>query len=109
MTDLFYSTPAKIMMLVAIPAIIITQLYQFSTYAFIMQLLMYFFVAFNAECLVEGNCKLWAWLSISFPILYSLLYIFFGNQLSLSPSPPRPPTIIMPISYNPPKDVQQSS
>ncbi len=97
MSSLFYSSPAKIMMMMAIPAIIVTQLHQFSTYALVMQLLMYFFVAYNAECLVEGNCKLWAWISISFPVIYTLLYIFFGSQLSLTPAPPRPPTILMPI------------
>lgn len=103
---IFYSKQAKAMMMLAIPTVIVTQLHKFSTYALVMQLLMYFFVAYNAECLVEGDCKLWAWVSVSFPILYSLLYIFFGNQLSLSPTPPRPPTIIMPIQRSVTEDVE---
>lgn len=95
--NMFYSRQAKSMMMLAIPAIIVSQLYNFNTYSLGMQILMYFFVAYNAECLVEGDCKLWAWISVSIPILYSVLYIFFGNQLSLSPVPPSPPTILMPI------------
>ena len=96
-TRLFYSTPAKAMMYLAIPVIIITQYAKFNAFNIITQLLVYLAIAYNAECLVEGGCGVWAWLSVALPILYSLLYIFFGNQLGLRPTPPSPITNIMPV------------
>lgn len=95
--QLFYSKPAKIMMYLAIPVVLVTQFYNFNTLSILTQFLVYLTIAYNAECLVEGGCDLWAWLSVALPILYSILYIFFGNRLNLSATPPSPLTSLMPI------------
>ena len=94
---LFYSKQAKVMMYLAIPVILVTQYAKFNSFNIVIQSLVYMAIAYNAECMVEGGCGMWAWLSVSLPILYSLLYIFFGNQLGLVATPPSPITNIMPI------------
>lgn len=96
--QLFYSLPAQIMIYLAIPVIIVNQYTEFNTFNVVMQVLVYLTIAYNAECLVEGGCDLWAWLSVALPIIYSLMFIFFGNKLGLSATPPSPITSIMPIS-----------
>ena len=95
--QLFYSKPARMMMYLAIPVILVSQYGKFSSLNIIVQGLVYMTIAYNAECLVEGGCDLWSWMSVALPIIYSLLYIFFGNQLGLEPKPPSPITNIMPI------------
>lgn len=90
---LFYSKPAKIMLYLAIPVILVTQFARFNSLNIITQALAYIVIAYNAECLVGGGCDLWAWISVALPILYSLLFIFFG-KVSL-PSPQI--TNLMPI------------
>lgn len=85
------------MMYLAIPVILVTQYARFSSLNIVMQALVYMAIAYNAECLAEGGCDLWAWLSVALPIIYSLLFIFFGNQLDLVARPPSPITNIMPI------------
>lgn len=94
---LFYSKPAQIMMYLAVPVILVTQYAKFSSLNIVMQALVYLMIAYNAECLVEGGCDLWAWLSVGLPIIYSLLFIFFGNQLNLVARPPSPITNILPV------------
>jgi len=94
---LFYSKPAKVMMYLAIPVVIVTQYAKFNSLSIVTQALVYMAIAYNAECLVEGGCDLWAWLSVALPIIYSLMFIFFGNKLGLVASPPSPITNIMPI------------
>lgn len=94
---LFYSKPAKVMMYLAIPVVIVTQYAKFNSLSIVTQALVYMAIAYNAECLVEGGCDLWAWLSVALPIIYSLLFIFFGNKLGLVASPPSPITNIMPV------------
>lgn len=96
---LFYSKPAKVMMYLAIPVILVSQYSQFSSLNIITQTLVYMTIAYNAECLVEGGCDLWSWISVALPIIYSLLFIFFGSQLGLEPKPPSPITNIMPIKH----------
>lgn len=98
MNSLFISSQARAILLLAVPVVFVTQTYGgFNTYTLITQILTYVFVAFNAECLVSGGCNMWSWLSVSVPLLYSVLYIFFARQLRLRPSPPTPTTLISPI------------
>ena len=95
--SLFNSLQARIIIFMALPVVFITQRSRFNSWAMVVQLLVYLGIAYNAECLVEGGCGMWSWVSISLPLLYSILYIFFSQQLRLKPRPPSPPTIIMPI------------
>ena len=85
------------MMYLAIPVILVTQYGEFSSLNIVTQALVYMAISYNAECLVEGGCDLWAWLSVGLPIIYSLLYILFGNKLGLIAIPPSPITNIMPV------------
>lgn len=102
--QLFYSKPAKAMIYLAIPVILVTQYGKFSSLNIITQALVYMAIAYNAECLVEGGCDLWAWGSVALPIIYSLLFIFFGHQLGLVARPPSPITNIIPIKRVPKPD-----
>jgi hypothetical protein len=48
-------------------------------------------LAYNANCLVNGNCGSWSWLTISLPILFSILFImdfYYGpfNGMSTLPN-----------------------
>ena len=95
--SLFYSKPARTMMMMAVPVILVTQYARFSSYNIISQALVYMAIAYNAECLNEGGCKLWSWISVLLPIVYSLMDIFFGGMLGLKALPPSPITNIIPI------------
>lgn len=95
--QLFYSKPARMMMYLAIPVVLMTQYTQFNTTSILIQALTYMGIAYNAECLVEGGCDMWAWSSVLLPIIYSLLFIFFGGQLGLIAIPPSPLTNILPV------------
>jgi hypothetical protein len=95
--QLFYSKPARMMIYLAIPVILVTQFTEFNSTSIFIQALTYAGIAYNAECLVEGGCDIWAWVSVLLPIVYSLLFIFFGNQLNLVPLPPSPLTNIIPV------------
>lgn len=98
MSNVFYSRPARIVTYIAIPVILLSQYSHPSTLGFITQILMYGIIAYNAECLNEGGCEMWSWMSIVLPIVYSVLYIFFGTQLGLVAQPPTPMSSLIPIS-----------
>ena len=95
---LFYSKPAMVITYLAIPVILVSQYSRFSALGIVIQSLVYMAIAYNAECLVEGGCDLWAWISVALPILYSLVYIVFKDKFNLEATPPSPFTNIMPIS-----------
>ena len=100
----FVSLQAKLIMAMALPVIFMTQRKRFDTLIFVTQLLIYLGVAYNADCLVEGGCGMWSWMSISVPLLYSILYVFFSNRLNLRHRPPSPPTLLMPIERSTSKE-----
>jgi len=88
--QLFYTKPAKAMMYISIPVILVTQYYNFNVTNIILQSLIYMAIAYNAECMIEGGCDMWAWLSIIVPILYSLMYVLYGRRFNLLSTVPSP-------------------
>lgn len=98
MSFVFYSKPARIITYIAIPVIFLSQFVHPTPLGFLTQILMYGLIAYNAECLSEGGCEMWSWVSIGLPVLYSILYIFFGAHLGLVASPPNPLSNLMPVS-----------
>jgi hypothetical protein len=74
------SMQSKVILIIAIPFIILSQMIQFNLYSLVLNSITFGFIAYNANCLVYGNCEIWAWISILFPIIVSLLitYIFIN-------------------------------
>jgi len=88
----FLSRQARLIAYIAIPVILLSQFGHPSLMGLISQILVYGMIAYNAECLSEGGCELWAWSSIALPVIYSILYISFGRQLGLIKPPATPMT-----------------
>lgn len=76
---LFYSKPAKTILYLGIPVILLTRLAKGGSVKMITQILLYLSIAYNAECLIEGGCKTLAWLSILLPIIYSISFILSNH------------------------------
>ena len=94
----FLSKQARLMVYIAIPVILLSQFGHPSLFGLISQILIYGMIAYNAECLSEGGCELWAWSSIALPVFYSIIYISFGKQLGLIAAPKTALTTIVPGS-----------
>ena len=90
---LFESPQGKLMLLLAIPVIIVTQLRGFDVLRLLTQLTLFVALAYNADCLVMGNCKIWAWLALVFPLIMVTGFLFFKQPELNIPPPIRLPLI----------------
>lgn len=45
---------------------------------FLVSMLMYSGLAFNATCLAKGGCDTWSWFTIAIPIIVTLIYIIIS-------------------------------
>jgi hypothetical protein len=81
---LFESTQSRVLLALAIPVIILSQRVKFSMVTLFTQIILYLALAYNADCLVSGQCKTWAWLVILLPLINTLGYLFFVDQLQLN-------------------------
>lgn len=116
---MFEAPQSKVVLALALPVIILSQREKFSMVKLLTQLILYVSLAYNADCLVNGRCKMWAWGSILFPLIQTIGYLFFNNRLDLhtpvrlpmprsfkpSPSPRGPAPIPAPDSGAPPPAV----
>ena len=84
----FDTLQSQIVLGLSIPVVILTQRDTFSLIGLLSQILVYATIAYNADCLVKGNCQTWSWISVAFPILYSVMYIMFWDRLVLQPRLP---------------------
>lgn len=80
---MFESLQSKVILGLAVPVVILTQRQSFDMVKMLTQILLYLALAYNAECLVTGRCKIWAWLSILFPLIQTIGFLFFTNTLEL--------------------------
>jgi hypothetical protein len=83
-SNMFESVQSKVLLALAFPVIFLSQKEQFSMTTLLTQLIIYISLAYNADCLVTGRCKLWAWGSILFPLIQTIGYLFFNNNLDLN-------------------------
>jgi len=84
----FDTLQSQIVLGLSIPVVILTQRDTFSLIGLLSQIIVYATIAYNADCLVKGNCQTWSWLSVAFPILYSVMYIMFWDRLVIQPRLP---------------------
>lgn len=80
---MFESPQSKVVLALALPVIILSQREKFSMVKLLTQLILYVSLAYNADCLVNGRCSLWAWGSILFPLIQTIGYLFFNNKLDI--------------------------
>jgi len=99
---LFESTQSKVMLFLGLPVIFLTQMQAFDITKLLTQLILFVALAYNTDCLVEGRCRIWAWLTILFPLIMVIGYLFFSQPLSI------PPPIRIPISGSAQKQQEQS-
>lgn len=71
------------LLLLAIPVVLLTQKQQYDITKLMTQLVLYLALAYNADCLVSGRCKLWAWLMVLLPLIQTIGYLFFVPKLDL--------------------------
>ena len=83
--SLFESLQSKVVLFLAIPVVFFGQRSGFDMAKLFSQILLFFALAYNTDCLVNGRCKTWAWLTILFPIIMVIGYLFFGNDLNIPP------------------------
>lgn len=89
---MFDTVQSKVMLALAVPVIILSQREQFSMTKLFTHIFVYLSLAYNADCLVVGNCKLWAWGSLLFPLIQTIGYMFYTTELDVQP-PVRFPTL----------------
>ncbi len=89
----FDTIQSQIVLGLAIPVVILTQRDNFSILGLMSQLIVYLAIAYNSDCLIKGNCDSWSWLSVVFPILYSVMYIMFWDRLVIMPRFPLQPGV----------------
>ena len=82
---LFESPQSRVLLALALPVVILTQRQRFSLVTLIAQVLLYLSLAYNADCLVSGECRLWAWAALIFPIINTIGFLFFTDKLNLNP------------------------
>jgi hypothetical protein len=88
---LFQSVQSKVMVLLAIVVIVVTQYRGFDMTKLLTQMLVFLALAYNVDCLVEGRCRAWAWITLAVPIIVIIGYLFFNQKLDLDLlSPPFP-------------------
>ena len=80
---MFESSQSKVVLALAIPVILLSQREKFSMVALLTQLILYVSLAYNADCLVSGRCKMWAWGAVLFPLIQTIGYLFFNHKLDL--------------------------
>lgn len=95
---LFESTQSRVLLAFAIPVIILSQRVKFSMVTLFTQIILYLALAYNADCLVTGQCKTWAWLVILLPLINTLGYLFFVDKLKLD----APVQLPVPRVFQPP-------
>jgi hypothetical protein len=93
---LFESPQSRILVALAIPVIILSQRIKFSMVTLIGHILLYLALAYNADCLVSGQCRLWAWIAVLVPLINTIGYLFFIDQLNLRP----PVQLPVPRTFN---------
>jgi len=79
----FKSTQSRLLLALALPVLILSQRKKLSIFTFFAQIVLYLALAFNADCLVTGDCRRWAWIAVIVPIINSLAYIFFTDSLNV--------------------------
>ena len=89
--SLFESLQSKVMLGLGVPVILITQIRSFDMTQLLTQLILFLALAYNTDCLVVGRCHAWAWLTLLFPLIMVIGFVFFSAKLNLQP-PFRIPT-----------------
>lgn len=89
---MFDAIQSKIIVGIGVLAIILSQRERYNFSALITQVLLYFAVAYNADCLVSGRCEWWAWGSVLLPLIQTIGFLFFAKELDIRPpvAIPRP-------------------
>lgn len=82
---LFESSQSRLLLALALPVIVLTQRTRFNMVTMIAQVLLYLSLAYNADCLVSGDCRLWAWAALLFPVINTIGFLFFTDKLNLNP------------------------
>ena len=82
---LFNSTQSKVLLFFAVPVVILTQMQHYDIVKLFTQLLLFAALIYNTDCLVVGNCNIWAWLSLVFPVIVIIGYLFYRQPLTLLP------------------------
>lgn len=78
---LFISNQSKLIALFGFISIVISVINKFNIQKILGQLIVYFLIARNADCLVYGNCRTESWLSISIPLIG--IFIFLLDNLGV--------------------------
>lgn len=78
--DIFRSNQSKIIVFFASLSIIVSLLKGFDSQKIIGQIIIYFLVARNADCLIYGKCYNSSWISILVPLLGIVIFLldYFG-------------------------------
>lgn len=79
----FKSLQSRLLLALALPVVILSQRKKLSVFNFFAQTLLYLALAYNADCLISGNCRVWAWLAVLVPIINTLGYLFFTDDLNI--------------------------
>jgi len=74
---------SRLLLALALPVIILSQRKKLSVFNFFAQILLYLALAYNADCLISGQCRVWAWLAVIVPIINTLGYLFFTDNLNI--------------------------
>lgn len=83
--SLFESTQSKVLVALAAIVIVVTQKRAFDMTKLLTQIILFFALAYNTDCLVSGRCRTWAWMSLLFPIIMIIGYLFFNRELNIPP------------------------
>lgn len=72
---MFRSFESKLIIFFAIISIVVSILKQINIQAILAQIIIYYLVARNSDCLIYGNCKKSAHLSIIIPIIGIFIFL----------------------------------
>lgn len=72
---MFISTQSKLVIFFAVISIIVSSLKRINFQSILGQIIIYYLIARNADCLIYGKCYGSSWISISLPILGIVLYV----------------------------------
>jgi len=65
----------KIILGIGLGSLVISQIVHLHFFGIVSHLFIYLAVAYNAGCLVKGDCDVWSWVTLSGPILWTLTYM----------------------------------
>ena len=83
MDSLISTTQGQVILGVGTLATIVSMFATPSIMVFIISILTYASLAFNATCLAKGGCNTWSWMTIAIPLIITVIHVY----VALRPKP----------------------